>query len=339
MNFRSDNEAPILEEIIKGISNANKDICDSYGDDKITKKLLKTFKKIFESDLNILPVATGTAANSIAISAMTPPYGTIFCSEHSHIDVDECGAPEFFSGGAKIKTIPSKSNKIDPGDFENILNKTGSHGIHETLPSVLSLTQATEYGTVYKIEEIKALSKIAHKKNIFVHMDGARFANAVASSHHSPAQLSCQAGVDILSLGATKGGAMAAECVLIFKSHLIDPLIRYRKRSGHLWSKHRYLSQQFISWFENDLWLNQARHSNSMAKLLESGLEKHQKIEIIYPVETNMVFAKMPESKIDTLEKAGARFYRWNNSSPNLIRLVCNWSTSYEDVNLFLSSL
>ena len=180
MNFRSDNEAPVLKEIIQGLLECNKGLCDSYGDDKVTKKLQKTFKDIFETDLDILPVATGTAANSIALSAMSPPYGTIFCSESSHIDVDECGAPEFFSGGAKIKTIPSFSNKIKVEDFEKTLANTGSHGIHETLPSVLSITQATEYGTVYTMDEIQALSSIAHKNNILVHMDGARFANAVA---------------------------------------------------------------------------------------------------------------------------------------------------------------
>ncbi|XKH38818.1 threonine aldolase family protein [Azospirillum doebereinerae] len=288
---------------------------------------------IFETQVAVFPVATGTAANALALSALAPPFGAIYCYEEAHITVDECGAPEFFTGGAKLVPLPGAHGKLTPDTVARAVARAGVGVVHKVQPSALSLTQATEAGTVYRPDEVEALVEVAHAGGMAVHMDGARFANAVARLGCAPAALTWKAGVDVLTLGGTKGGCLAAEAVVFFNPAMAEDFGYARKRGGHLVSKTRFLSAQLDAWLADELWLRLSGHANTMADRLAAGLGKLPGVVLEYPVEANELFVRLPESTIAALEAAGFGFYRWDDG---LVRLVTAFDTPATSVDAFL---
>src|SRR5262245_32552627 len=273
-NFCSDNVTTIAPEIMTALERANSSAAMPYGNDEITKRLEQRIAQIFERSVAVFPVATGTASNALALSTLTPPYGVLYCHEQAHIQVDECGAPELYTGGAKLLPLPGASGKLTPGALAAALSLGWRGSVSNPQPAVLSLTQATENGTVYRLDEVRALAEVAHAHGLKVHMDGTRFANALVSLNCAPADASWRAGVDVLSLGATKNGALAAESVIFFDPALAQTMAFRRKRGGHLFSKMRFVSAQLEAYLSDDLWLRNARHANAMARRLADGLAK-----------------------------------------------------------------
>jgi threonine aldolase len=335
MNFCSDNVAGAAPEIIEAIARANQGAAMPYGNDPWTERVEKRLAEIFEHEVRVFPVATGTAANVLCLAALAPPWGTIYCHAESHIAVDECNAPEFYTGGAKLALIGGADGKIAAAD----LRPAGAGVVHHSQPAAVSITQATEAGTVYTPDEIAAIAGICRTHGLGLHMDGARFANALASLGCSPAELTWKAGVDALSFGATKNGAVAAEAAVFFDAAKAASVPYRRKRGGHLFSKMRFLSAQLEAYLADDLWLRNARHANAMARRLGEGLAALPGARLAYEVEANEVFVSLPERAIAGLEAAGFRFYRWAEEEGGaLLRLVCAFDTAPADVEAFLAT-
>lgn len=334
MNFCSDNVTGVAPAIMQALVAANQGAAMPYGDDNLTQSLTTKFRDIFATDVTMFPVATGSAANALALSVMTPNYGAVYCHPLAHINVDECGAPELFTGGAKLVLVPGEKGKITPEHLTQVLESAGAGVVHHVQPAVLSLTQATEAGTVYQLDEIYALTKIAKAHNLYVHMDGARFANALVGLGCSPAAMTWQAGVDVLSFGATKNGAMAAEAVLFFNQNLGETFSFRRKRGGHLVSKMRFLSAQLVAYLEEDLWLKNAHHANQMATKLAQGLQGLGGVKILFPVEANEIFVEFTPAILQALQAAGFKFYIFDGKQ--LVRLVTAFNTLAEDVEKFI---
>ena len=334
-DFRSDNVAGAAPEVVDALALAARGTASSYGADEWTERLKTKLAALFETEVAVFPVATGTAANSLALAAMTPPYGAVYCHEEAHINVDECGAPELYTGGAKLVGLKGEGGKLTPATLDSALAGSGIGVVHRVQAAALSLSQATEAGTVYTPQEVAALSDVAHRAGLAVHMDGARFANAVARLGCTPAELTWKAGVDALSLGGTKGGCLAAEAVVIFNPALAEDFGYLRKRGGHLLSKMRFVSAQLEAWLDGALWLRLARHANAMADRLAAGLATVPGAEIAFPVEANEVFVRLPEGAIGALETAGFRFHRWEGS---LLRLVTAFDTPAWAVDEFVKT-
>ncbi len=336
MNFSSDNvrgvAAPILNALAEGMAGA----APAYGADPVTGALEPLFADLFGCPVAVLPVVTGGAANGLALSALSPPYGGIFCHEEAHIAVDECGAPEFFTAGAKLILLPGAGGKIDPAAFEAAIERTGHRGLHGVKPAALSLTQLTEYGTAYSAAEIGALTAIAKSHGMAVHMDGARFANAVAGLAADPADLTWRAGVDMLSFGATKNGCLMAEAVIAFKptDAVRRDLAYRRKRAGQLVSKHRFLALQLRAYLTDGLWLDLARHANRQAARLAEGLSRLPGIDLLYPVNGNEIFIDMAPGLAETLAEKGIGMNHWPDGC---CRLVTAFDTDPADVDRALA--
>jgi threonine aldolase len=338
MNFCSDNTAGAHPRILAAIAAANEGAAMPYGNDDLTRKVEARIREIFERDCAVFLVGTGTAANALALACLTPPWGAVYCHPESHVNRDECGAPEFYAGGAKLIPVAGEDGKFSaerlaaailPGDF----------GVaHHAQPAAVSLTQASEAGTVYTPAEIRAIADVAHRNGLAVHMDGARFANALVTLGRSPADLTWRAGVDVLSFGATKNGAIAAEAVVFFDKAKAAEMAFRRKRGGQLWSKMRFLAAQFDAYLGQDLWLMNARFANSQARRLGQGLAKLPGARIAFPVEANEVFVTLPEAVIQGLEGDGFRFYRWPDDTATMLRLVTAFNTAPEHVDAFLAS-
>ena len=349
MRFGSDNSFGVPEQMLDALAAANGGTMASYGDDEISKAVERRLGEIFECDVKIFLVATGTAANALSLSAISPPYGAILCHPESHIVVDECGAPEFYTGGAKLVGVPGNDGKIDTGNLKAIVDGFVAGEQHQVQLAALSLTQATEAGTVYTTSEIAALTEIARSRLMKVHMDGARFANAVVSGAGTPAELTWKAGVDVLSFGATKNGAIGAEAIVLFDRALADDVMFRRKRGGHLISKSRFVAAQFDAYLRDGLWLTLARHANGMARRLGEGIAHSSSARLAYPVEANEVFAILPRPVHESLQAAGAYYYEWPGAGPSgeravgpdeiLIRLVTSFETPESDVDDFLQLL
>jgi threonine aldolase len=340
-NFGSDNVTPASPEIIEAIAAANTGALHSYGDDPYTEQLTTLASNLFETNVAIYPITTGTAANALALATLTPPYGAVYCHETAHIATDECGAPEFYTAGAKIVGLPSADGKLLSAQLEAPLRYAAELGVHHVRPAALSLTQATEWGTVYTPAEVQALSNTAHAHRLGVHMDGARIANAIAHLGCSPADITWKSGIDVLSLGATKNGAMAAEAVIFFDPARAESFAARRKRAGHLWSKMRFLSVQLIAYLQDGLWLRNARHANAMAARLAATLETLPGLRLAQPVQANELFVAMPDRVIDALLAEGFEFYRWPVSagvSGPVIRLVTSFCTATADVDAFVTA-
>lgn len=337
MNFRSDNESPAAPEILAALQSANSGHAHAYGEDGITSGMRKRFREAFETDLEVLPVATGTAANSLSIAQLAPAYGAVFCHCEAHLHADECGGPEFYSGGAKVIPLSGELAKICPQALRSAVARMQEMGVHESQPSAVSISQATELGTVYKPDEIREIAGIARRGGMGLHMDGARLANAVQRLGCTPAELTWKAGVDILSFGATKNGAMAAEAVLVFNSNRAAGLARRHKRAGHLFSKMRFMSVQLETYLKDGLWLRFAERANRAADALSTGLGRLAGVEVLYPVEANEVFVRMPPPLADSLKAAGHEFHQWPGSLDHF-RLVTCFATRVDEVNAFLAA-
>jgi threonine aldolase len=335
MIFNSDNVAGAAPEIVAALVAAATGPAMPYGADDWTASVEKKLAAAFETDdIVVFQVATGTAANVTSLSAIMPPWGAVLCHESSHINVDESSAPEFYTGGRLIG-LPGEGGKLSLETVERAFRSIGQRGVHQVQPRVLSLTQATESGTIYSPSEIAALSGLAHAHGCKVQMDGARFANAVAHQGCSPAEMTWKAGVDVLSFGATKNGCMAAEAVIFFGKEKAGDYANRRKRGGHLVSKMRFISAQLDAYLEAGLWLDLARHANAAAQKLASGLTALPGFGLMWPVEANELFVTLPPAAIDRLSVAGAGFYRWDEGS---IRLVTSFATTDEEVEQFLAA-
>ncbi|WP_009633457.1 threonine aldolase family protein [Synechocystis sp. PCC 7509] len=338
MNFCSDNVTGISPEILTALAKVNQGAAMPYGEDECTKRLQTKFAELFETDVTVFPVVTGTAANALALSVLVPPFGAIYCHSSAHINVDECGAPEFYTGGAKLLTLPGNNGKLSAQELQNAIALSGIGVVHHVQPAAISITQATEAGTVYSKSEVQQIAEVARTHHLSLHMDGARFANAVATLGCSPADITWRCGVDVLCFGATKNGAMAAEAVIFFNRDLAQTFDYRRKRSGHLFSKMRFLSAQLEAYITNDLWLKNAAHANLMAKKLAMGLTKLPGVELCYPVDANEVFIQLPETVIAGLIADGFKFYRWEGEHSTMVRLVTAFDTTNESVDALIKA-
>lgn len=334
MNFMSDNVSGAAPEILDAVIAANAGTAPSYGADAITARLEQRFADLFGRKVAVFPVATGTAANALALAQFTPPWGSIYCHREAHIQADECGAPEMFSAGAKLVGLDGTHGKLTADTLSAALARSHQGFVHAVQPAALSLTQATEAGTVYRPDEVAALAEIARRRGLAVHMDGARFANAVAHLGCDPADVTWRAGVDVLSFGATKNGALGAEAVIFFDPDKAADFAYRRKRGAHLFSKMRFLSAQLDAYLTDGLWLRLAAHANAMAASLAAGLAALPGVVLAHPVEANELFVTLPEPVIQGLEAAGFGFYRWDGA---MIRLVTAWDTPAESVTQFLA--
>jgi threonine aldolase len=338
MNFTSDNAYGASPEILAALAAANTGSAESYGADAITAELQARMAALFEHDVAVYPVVTGTAANALALATLCPPHGTILCHALAHIAVDECGAPEFFSHGARLVPLEGRNGKLDPDAIETALKRFPVGSVHNQQPAAISLTQATEAGTCYSLDEIAVIARVARRHNLKLHMDGARFANALDFLGCTPADSTWRAGIDALSFGATKNGALGAEAVVFFNAEDVRDFEYRRKKAGHLLSKMRFVSAQLVSYLEDGRWLATAKRANAFAQSLAQGLDEIDDAELAYPVEANAVFVTMPDEIIARLRAAGARFLDWTPPSGGrtLIRLVCSFATPEQDVTKFL---
>jgi threonine aldolase len=342
MNFSSDNTAPVAPEILEGIVGANEGFAPGYGADPLTGAVERRFCEIFERDVAVFLVPTGTAANALALAHVTPPWGVVFCHAESHIATDECGAPEFFGAGLKLAGLPGFGAKIAPDTLAEALKGYGGHSPHQMVASALSITQASEAGTVYRADEIASLCAIAHERGLAVHMDGARFANALVRLEVTPAQMTWRSGIDVVSFGVTKLGAMAAEAVVFFDTARAAFFAERRKRAGHLLSKHRFIAAQFDAALAQDRWLKLARHANALADRLAQKLAAVGLVPV-WPVEANLVFVALPRALDARLKAAGARYYVRPSESLKvdadhvLVRLVTSFATHEDEVDRFVA--
>ncbi len=341
MNFASDNVYGVDPRIMQAMVEANARLTDvSYCHDDDSKRVDARLSAVFETEVKSFLVVNGTGANSLALSAMSPPFGGIFCHVDSHINTDECNAPELITGGAKLITIAGEGNKLQPAALRNKISQF-LHGEHGAKPTVLSLTQATELGTIYSVDEIKALTAVAKGLGLNVHMDGARFANALVALGCSPAEMTWKAGVDVLSFGGTKNGGMILEAVVFFDTGLADDFLYRRKRAAQLVSKGRYLSAQMLAYLRDDVWLPNAKRANGLAQVLAKGLGTSNRVRLSNPVQANEVFAIMHRSTFDAVQAAGAHFYEWpmDGLADDDVhcRFVLSFATPEEHVEQFLA--
>ncbi|GBR50801.1 low-specificity threonine aldolase [Neokomagataea thailandica NBRC 106555] len=342
-NFSSDNVVRVCPEVMQALMEANDGSASAYGNDAYTSALDARFGEVFESEVAVFPIVTGTASNSLALSALVSPFGSVVCDESAHIQNDEGGAPEFFMHGAKIVTIPSGNGLMQPSALSHTINEKKAAGLLAPPIQALSLTQASEWGLVYQTDHLTSLSKVAHAEKLTVHLDGARLGNAIASLGCTPAETTWKAGVDVLTFGGTKNGAMAAEAVVFFLNDRTRPFVenfkRRIKRSGHLWSKHRFLSAQLLALLKNNLWLRNAQHANIMAQRLSTGLQALPNATLPYATQSNEIFIALPEHLVQKLEKGGFGFYRWPTPAGvdgTMIRLVTSFDTREKDVDALL---
>ena len=336
MNFASDNTTGATPEIIEALAIANEGAQLGYGNDDLTHNAEDQIREIFETNAQVFLVATGTAANSLALSVMTPPHGAVLCHWFSHVYEDECGAPEFFSGGARLIPVDGPQGKLDTRDLAQKA-AYGKGDVHMLQPSAATVTQVSEMGTVYSLDELQAVANICREHNLAIHMDGARFANALVALGCTPAEMSWKAGIDVLSFGATKNGALGVEAVVIFKPELAETFAFRRKRAGHLLSKMRLLSAQMTAYLKDDLWLKNARHANDMAAALHSGLRDIPGVEFPYTTAANMLFPRFSAELSNALHADGFKFYdnRWE---VGICRLVTAFNTQLNDVDAFIKA-
>jgi threonine aldolase len=323
MRFFSDNAAPVCPEVLDALARANT-LDTAYDGDALSKTLDARFSELFETEVRALWVPTGTSANSLALAALCPPYGGVVCHRDAHIQVDECGAPGFYTGGATLLLGEGPGAKLTPDAIRAVTDAIRPD-VHQTQPHAISITNATEYGLAYTPDEVAAIGELARAKRLGLHMDGARFANAVAHLGCSPADVTWRAGVDALSFGFVKNGGMSAEALVFFKPELADATLYRRKRAGLLFSKGRYLAAQILAMLDNDLWLANARAANAGARLLAEAAGDR----LVHPVEANEVFLKVTADEAAGLRALGFDFYDWGVGEA---RLVISWDQSEEAI-------
>jgi threonine aldolase len=334
--FASDNYSGVCPEAWAAMAEANAGHANSYGDDVWTQRATDRIREIFETNCEVFFVFNGTAANSLSLASLCQPYHSILCHELAHIETSECGAPEFFSNGSKTLTLPGENGKVAPAAVERAVKRRND--IHYPKPGALSLTQVTEVGTAYSVAEITALADTANKLGLRVQMDGARFANAIASLGVSPADITWRAGVDVLCFGGSKNGIALGEAVVFFDRELAREFDYRCKQGGQLASKMRFLSAPWLGMLQDGAWLRHARHTNAMAQRLEAGLRNISGVNISYPVQSNAVFAKLPKVAEEELRAQGWQFYT-GVITPEESRLMCSWDTTAEDVDAFVADL
>ncbi len=348
MRFASDNTQPAAPEVMAAVARANEGHAASYGADAVMARVTAQLRAVFEApEAEVHLVATGTAANALALACLAPPWGAVYCHAEAHVNSDECGAPEFYTAGAKLVSLAGEHGRIDPAALDAALAIGRGASVHNVQPAALSLTNATEAGTVYDPDAVAALVALARPMRLPVHMDGARFANAVAGLGCAPSELSWKAGVDVLTLGGTKDGCLAAEAVIFFDPSRARDFGFRRKRAGHLFSKHRFLAAQIEAWLADGLWLQLAARANARAAALGRGLAAIPGVTLAHPVEANAVFARWPRGLHKAALAAGAEYHLWDfdatldgpDDEPLLARLVCGWSTTEAEVEAFLALL
>ena len=333
--FESDNTAAICPESWAALAEANTEEAASYGDDKWTRRVVERVREIFETDCEVFLVFNGTAANSLALAQLCRSFHSVICHEHSHVETDECGAPEFFSGGSKLLPIPGAHGKLDLTQVEAAILR--QRGVHSPKPRAISITQATEMGTVYRAEEIERIAEFARQRSLFVHMDGARFASAVAALDCAPKAITWEAGVESLCLGGTKNGTAAGELVLFFKKELAREFHYRAKQAGQLASKMRFLAAPWAGLLNNGVWLANARRANERAKMLAEKLTDALGIKPVFPCQASAVFLRMPEQLVAQLHGRGWHFYKF--IEPDVYRLMCSWSVTEEDIDDFIKDV
>jgi threonine aldolase len=333
--FASDNTLGICPEASAALQDSNRGAAESYGDDEWTHRLKESVRDLFETDCETYLVFNGTAANALAIAQLCQPFHSVICHRQAHIQTDECGAPEFFTRGSKLLLVGGAAGKIDIDEAKATMERQPQ--LHAHKPRVISITQATELGALYTRDEIDAIAELARRRDMFLHMDGARFANAVATLNCSPKELSWQRGVDVLCLGGTKNGLAAGELVIFFKKELSREFEYRVKQAGQLASKMRFLAAPWLGLIDNGVWLRNANHANTMARRLADRLKREAKIDIVFPVEANAVFVRLRDSVARKLEDRGWHFYKF--VEPDVYRLMCSWATTEHDVDLFISDL
>jgi threonine aldolase len=334
LRFFSDNTGTACPEILAALTEANQGLAQAYGNDPWTRRLDECLSTFFSAPVRAFPVATGTAANSLSIATLSPSYGVIFAHEEAHIANDECGAPGFFCGGAQISLLLGRDGKVTPASLTAALD---AHpvSVHTTQPSVLALSQATELGTSYRPEELTALCKLAHERGLKVQLDGARFANALAFLGCHAGDITWRAGVDVLSFGATKNGALAAEAVVFFNPEAVRDFELRRKQSGHLLSKSRYVSAQLLAYVETGVWLRNAQRTNALAQRVAGAAGEW----LMHPVEANEIFLALGRERKQALRQAGFEFYDWSAASNGQARFVISWDQREEDVVALCAAL
>jgi threonine aldolase len=321
MRFFSDNAAPAHPKVLEAIEKSNR-LDTAYDGDEWSQRLDGAFSDLFERDVKALWVSTGTAANCLALAALCPPYRGIFCHKDAHIEMDEAGAPGFFTGGAKMMLLDGAGAKIAPRTMEDAVGLVRKD-VHQVQPAAISITNATEYGLVYRAEEVAALGAVARSHGLGFHVDGARFANAIVSTGASPADLTWRSGVDAMSFGFVKNGGLNAECIILFRTELAEEVDVRRKRAGHLSSKGRMLAAQILALLEDDLWLENARAANEAARALAEAAPDR----LVYPVEANEIFLRATSQEAAALRAEGFDFYDWG---PGEIRFVTSWDQGGE---------
>lgn len=345
MNFASDNTGPVAPQVMEALLRANQGYAASYGSDEIMTRVTGMIREKFEAPMAaVYLVATGTAANALSLSILAQPFETIYCHRHAHIEEDECGAPEFFTNGAKLTLLEGENAKIDPDALQDSIARTGHLGVHGVQRGALSVSNVTEQGTIYSLGELRSLTRIAKSFGVGCHLDGARFANALVSLKCTPAELSWMSGFDVVSFGGTKNGLMGVEAVIIFDPEKAWEFELRRKRAGHLFSKHRYLSAQMRAYLTDDLWIRLAEKSNAAATHLAKGLKSVKGARLLRPQQANMLFCGWPRSGHKAALRAGARYHPWPLDHPTdgpddeflSARLVCNWSTGDADIDKFI---
>jgi threonine aldolase len=337
-NFYSDNVSGAAPEILRAIVESNADDTAPYGGDPYTQRLERRMAELFETEVEVFPVGTGTVANGLCAALLTSPFGGIYCADVSHLHASECGGAEFWSGGnARSLPLPTVDGRIAPATLAEAI-EAASLRAADVPPRALSVTEGTEAGTVYSVAEVRALAEAARSRGLKVHMDGARFANAVARLGCTPADLTWRAGVDVLSFGATKNGALCAEAVVFFDRRLAETMRYRRRRAGHLFSKMRLLSAQLLAFLEDGLWLQNARHANAMAERVRAGLADIPGVRFPHPTEINFVLAALPKPVWDGLVAEGYSFSRRGAPREGIVRIACAWDTPPDAVHALLEA-
>jgi len=331
--FASDNTVGICPEAFEVLGNANINAAPSYGEDRWTARVCDRVRELFETDCDVYFVFNGTAANALGLAQLCQSFQSVVCHEYSHIQTDECGAPEFFTKGSKLLLIGGANGKIDIGEAEAVL--TRQNELHSHKPRVISITQSTELGTAYTRDEIAAISEFARGRHMFLHMDGARFANAVAALNCAPKAITWEAGVDVLCFGGTKIGLAAGELVIFFKRELSSEFDYRLKQAGQLGSKMRFLAAPWLALLTDDVWLRNAQHANRMARQLANRLQTEAKIDIVFPVEANAVFVRINDQLMRDLHLRGWHFYKF--IQPDVHRLMCSWSVNDQIISEFIA--
>ena len=336
IDYRSDNTGRAAPQILEALVRANQGTALGYGGDAWTAALPQRFSDLFETSVRVFPVATGTAANALALASLGPSWGIVYCSEAAHINTSEANATGFFGGGIKLSAIDGEHGKIGADGLASALAAISPGQLHRGRPAAVSLTQATDLGAVYTLGEVRAIAEVARRGGLRLHLDGARFANAVARLGCSPADLTWRSGIDIMSFGATKNGGALCDAIVVFSSDIADALAVQLRRAGQVWSKMRFASAQLIAYIENDLWLDMARASNAAATRIADGLHDLPGARLLAPVEANEIFLELPGAAMDALEADGFQFYR---RTKTLARFVCRFDATEGEANALVAAL